>query len=260
MAQRSIYICCSLFGFIFVLFFLPTPTKSSVIIIHFKQSLNLWNSWENQHNHQLLSDRRERSPTTMLGWQIFRCTGMTLESLVSQCDLCFADHVVPGWRLEWGTENLFLKEEEVGNIQGGSENSSGHFKRHSGSRTGLPLGSILRRSLGLPATTFRGSQVSFKGSGLIRNGSCEEVFCFEYDALCSFYNSVLSDNVTFSCTLSGILVHHTIHSTSSNRFTERPIPVVLHVSSSVVPYGGWQHCQLSRCVLVASISQYEKDF
>ena len=46
---------------------------------------------------------------------------LTLESLVSQCDLCFADHVVPGWRLEWGTENLFLKEEEVGNIQGGSE-------------------------------------------------------------------------------------------------------------------------------------------
>ena len=46
---------------------------------------------------------------------------LTLESLASQHDIHFADHVVPGWRLEWGTENLFLKEEEVGNIQGGSE-------------------------------------------------------------------------------------------------------------------------------------------
>ena len=73
--------------------------------------------------------------------------------------------------------------------------------------------SILRRSLGLPATTFRGSPGSFKGSSLIPNGSCAEVFCFAYDALCSFYNSVLSDNVTFSGTLSGMLAYH-----SSNRF------------------------------------------
>ena len=94
--------------------------------------------------------------------------------------------------------------------------------------SGLPLASILRRSLGLPTTTFRGSPGSFKGSSLIRNGSCAELFCFAYDALCSFYNSVLSDNVTFSCTLSGMLVHH-----SSNRLIERPILVVLHVSSTV---------------------------
>ena len=36
--------------------------------------------------------------------------------------------------------------------------------------------------------------------------------------------SVLSDNVTFSCTLSGMLAHH-----SSNRFIQRPILIVLQV-------------------------------
>ena len=44
----------------------------------------------------------------MLGWLIFWGTGMkmmqTLESWVSQHDLCFADCVVPGGRLEWETE------------------------------------------------------------------------------------------------------------------------------------------------------------
>ena len=102
------------------------------------------------------------------------------------------------------------------------------MKLRGNSSTGHPLASILKRSLGLPATASRGSPGSFKGSSLIRNGRCAEVFCFAYDALCSFYNSVLSDSVTFICTLSGMLVHH-----SSNRFTERPIPVVLHVSSTV---------------------------
>ena len=74
---------------------------------------------------------------------------------------------------------------------------------------------ILWRSLGLRATTFRGSPGSFKGSSLIviPNGSCAEAFCFAYDALCSFYISVLSDHVTFSGTLSGMLAYH-----SSNRF------------------------------------------
>ena len=28
-------------------------------------------------------------------------TVLTLESLASQCDLCFAERVVPGWRLKW---------------------------------------------------------------------------------------------------------------------------------------------------------------
>ena len=54
-----------------------------------------------------------------------------------------------------------------------------------------------------------------------------------HNDLCSFYNSVLvsvlSDNVTFSCTLSGMLVHH-----SSNRFIQTYILVVLHVSSTLV--------------------------
>ena len=59
---------------------------------------------------------------------------LSLESLVSQCDLCFADSLVPGWRLVWGTKKIFSKEEEVGNIQGGSEHFSGHFKCHFGSQ------------------------------------------------------------------------------------------------------------------------------
>ena len=37
---------------------------------------------------------------------------------------------------------------------------------------GLPLVSILRRSLGLSATTFRGSLGNFKGSCLILNSNC----------------------------------------------------------------------------------------
>ena len=98
---------------------------------------------------------------------------------------------------------------------------------------GLPLVSILRRSLGLPATALRGSLGNFKGSSLIWNSSCAEVFCFAYDALCPFYisvlGSVLSDNVTFSCTLLGMLAYY-----SSNRFIQRPILVVLHVSSILV--------------------------
>ena len=77
--------------------------------------------------------------------------------------------------------------------------------------TGLPLASILRRSLGLPATTFRRSLGSCNGSSLIQNGSCAEVFCFAYyKVLCSFYNSVLvsllSDNDTFSCTLYRLVI------------------------------------------------------
>ena len=53
----------------------------------------------------------------------------------------------------------------------------------------LPLASTLRRSLGLPATTFRGSLGSFKGSSLIWNGGCAQLMA--YDALCPFYNSAL---------------------------------------------------------------------
>ena len=56
-----------------------------------------------------------------------------------------------------------------------------------------------------------------------------EVFCFACDAFCPFCNSVQSDNVTFSCTLSGMLAHH-----SSNRFIQRPMLVVFHVSSTLV--------------------------
>ena len=80
--------------------------------------------------------------------------------------------------------------------------------------SGLSLMSILRSSLGLPVTTFRAFLGSFKGSNLIWNSSCAKVFCFVYDALCPFCNSVLgsvwSDSVTFtsfSCTLSGMLAH-----------------------------------------------------
>ena len=89
---------------------------------------------------------------------------------------------------------------------------------------------FINLGLGLPATTFRESLGTFKGSSLIRNCSCAELFCF---ALCPCYSSVLgsvlSDNVSFSCTFSGMLAHY-----SSNRFTQRPILVVLHVSSTLV--------------------------
>ena len=49
---------------------------------------------------------------------------------------------------------------------------------------GDPFASILRRSLGLLNTTFRGSI-------MIWNSSCAEVFCIAYGALCPFYNSAL---------------------------------------------------------------------
>ena len=98
---------------------------------------------------------------------------------------------------------------------------------------GLPLASILRRSLGLSATTFRGSLASFKGSSLVWNSSCTEIFCFVCDVICPFYNSVLgsvlSDNITYICTFSGMLVHY-----SSNRFIQRPVLVVLHASITLV--------------------------
>ena len=54
-------------------------------------------------------------------------TTLSLESLASQCDLCFADSLVPGWKLEWGTKNVFKKEEEVGNIQRDSQKFLGTF-------------------------------------------------------------------------------------------------------------------------------------
>ena len=99
--------------------------------------------------------------------------------------------------------------------------------------TGLPLASILRMSLGLPATTFTGSLASFKGSSLVWTGSCAEVSCFAYmmDALCpccnSVIGSVLSNNVTISCCiLSGVLAHY-----SSNRFIEKPNLVVHRVNA-----------------------------
>ena len=49
---------------------------------------------------------------------------------------------------------------------------------------------------------------------------------------------------------------------SSNRFIQRPILVVLHVSSTVVvgSPANSVDVQLYKCVLVASIGQYEKDF
>ena len=54
-----------------------------------------------------------------------------------------------------------------------------------------------------------------------------------YDDLCPRYNSVLgsvlSDNVTISYTLSGLLAQ-----CSSNRFIQRHILIVLHVSSTLV--------------------------
>ena len=44
-----------------------------------------------------------------------------------------------------------------------------------------------------------------------------------------FYNSVLSDNSTFSCTLSGMLAHY-----CSDRFIQGPFLIVLRVSITLV--------------------------
>ena len=122
---------------------------------------------------------------------------------------------------------------------------------------GLPLVSILRRPLGLPATALRGSLGNFKGWSLIWNSGCAKVFCFAYDAFCPFYNlvlgSFLSDNVTSSCTLSGVLAHY-----SSNRFIQRPIFVVLHVSITLVG-GTGSPANSVDVFLLASICQYQND-
>ena len=96
-------------------------------------------------------------------------------------------------------------------------------------RAGLPLVSILRRSLGLPATALRGSLGSFKGSSLIRNGSCAKYSALHVMSYVSVLGAVLSDNVTFSCTLLGVLAYY-----SSNMFIQRPIFVVLCVRSILV--------------------------
>ena len=78
---------------------------------------------------------------------------------------------------------------------------------------GLALASILRRSQGLPATTFRGSLGDFKRSSLIWNSSCGELFCIAYDALCPFYNSLWFDTHQISLVPAGQLIH-----TGSNLF------------------------------------------
>ena len=127
-----------------------------------------------------------------------------------------------------------------------------------GGNVGFPLANILRSWDS--ATTFRGSLASFKGSSLVWNGRCAEVFCFVCDTICPFYNSVLgsvlSDNVTFSCTLSGMLAHY-----SSNRFIQRLYSDVYSRSSQSQYYSdGWQSCQLCRYVLLASNCQYQKEF
>ena len=120
--------------------------------------------------------------------------------------------------------------------------------------SGLPLVSLSRGSMGLPPVMFRGSLGSFKGPSLIQNGSCTKVFCFVCDALCPFCNSVLgsvlSDNVPFSCTLSGML---TYYSSNTNGFIRMPFLVVLYVRITLV-VGSF--CQHYRLVSIASIYRY----
>ena len=153
-------------------------------------------------------------------------------SLMCMCDLfaCTYTQETSVYSVVWRT---FV--EYAQNFMGGGGGSGWvQCLAHKGHPSaGIPLVSILRRSLGLPATALRGSLGNFKGSSLIWNSSCAEVFCFAYDALRPLYisvlGSVLSDNVTFSCTLLGMLAYY-----SSNRFIQRPILVVLHDSSILV--------------------------
>ena len=91
--------------------------------------------------------------------------------------------------------------------------------------------------LGHPATTFR-------GSSLIWNGSCAQVFCFahmmpfdpsttlfwvQFCRTMTMSHLVLVTFTSFSSTLSGMFVHD-----SSKRFIQRPILIVLNVYMTLV--------------------------
>ena len=43
---------------------------------------------------------------------------LTQKSLASQCHFHFADRVVPGWRLEWGTKIYLIKRKKHDFCQG----------------------------------------------------------------------------------------------------------------------------------------------
>ena len=96
------------------------------------------------------------------------------------------------------------------------------------SAPGLPLVSISRRFLGLPAsaTTFGGSPSSFKGSSNMKWQLCRSILLCIMPFAPSTTQFWFQFCQTFTCTLSGILVHH-----SSNMFIQRHSRSTLVVGS-----------------------------
>ena len=104
---------------------------------------------------------------------------------------------------------------------------------------------ILRRTLGLPLQLLEGPWAILKGQVLYETAMYTVLH--NYDALCPFYNSVLGS----VCETVSLLVVH---------FQVCWLIMACSCSLSCLYYsGGWQPCQLCKCVLVSSICQYQKD-
>ena len=77
--------------------------------------------------------RQKKKEYNMLGWQIFCGSGtkmiLTLESLASQRDLRFADHIVPWCRLDWWTEIFISKRGRSVNTAGDRQWKPRHIIR-----------------------------------------------------------------------------------------------------------------------------------
>ena len=73
-----------------------------IIIIHMLQTRNPWNSWVHHQITSYYSIKQKIKEYNNIWRRIFHGPGvkttLTLKSLMSQHDLHFADHVVPGWR------------------------------------------------------------------------------------------------------------------------------------------------------------------
>ena len=113
------------------------------------------------------------------------------------------------------------------------------------SAPGLPLASISWRSLALPATTFRGSLSSFKGSSHMKWQLC----------IMPFAPSTTQFWFQFCQTMSLLVVHFQVC-----WFFIAVTGLFKDIYIFFQYFGGWQPCQLCRCVLVASTGQYEMDF
>ena len=91
----------------------------------------------------------------------------------------------------------------------------------------------------------------FKGSSLIWNSSCAELFCFACGALCPFCISVLgsglSDNVSFSCTLLGMLAYYSSNSCCFSKAFSMSVYSTLVVGSPAISVDVFYSVHLSLC-------------